>query len=60
MGADLLLVPGARASQQHPRIKQGVRVTLSGDGGDKGGPSGKPKANTRLALNASYCYFICQ
>lgn len=60
MDADLLWASGARASRQHPRIKQGVRVSLSGDGGDKGGPSGEPKENTRLALNASYCYFICQ
>lgn len=45
-GADLRLSSEARASQQHPRIKRGVRVSLSGDGGDKGGPSGKPKENS--------------
>lgn len=59
-GAGLLLASEARAPWQHPGIKQGVRVSLSGDGEDKGGPLGKPKENTGLALNASYCYFICQ
>lgn len=56
-GAHLPLASDARASWQHPQIKQGVWVSLSGD---KGGPSGKPKENTQLALNASYCHFICQ
>lgn len=50
MGADLLLVSEVRASWQHPWIKQGVRVSLSGHGGDKGGPSGKPEENTHLLI----------
>lgn len=56
----LLLALEARAPQQHPWIRQGAWVSLNGGGGDKGGPSGKPKENIQLALNASYCYFTCQ